>query len=176
MIVARVQVRRFVGLLASAVAALALVASPAGAASRTVNDAAGDAARALDITSVRYTNNDASVVFTWHLRRVTASTRLTGTTLDTCGGSCSDYYQYRVGKFGGAPKVHVYKGLASGGLKKRACGGARVTWQPPRHLVRARVPRSCMVGPAKLFMQSWSAKTWTGRAVDITRGRDVVRG
>ena len=125
---------------------------------------------------MRYTNNDTSVVFTWHLRKVADSTRLIGTSLDTCAGSCSEYYQYRVGKVDGVPKVRVYKGQASGGFKRRSCGGAKVAWQPAKHRVRAQVPKVCMVGPAKLFMQSWTAKNWAGRAVDLTQGRNVPRG
>lgn len=150
--------------------------SPAQAASRTVSDPSGDAPRALDITSVRYTNNDSSVVFTWHLRTVANTTRLIGTTLDTCGGACSDYYQYRVGKASGVARVRVYAGTSGGGLRHRSCGGARVSWRPADHLVRAWIPKRCMVGPAALYMQSWSARTWSGRAVDVTRIRHVARG
>ena len=162
-------------LVPSLLAVTALAPGSAEAANRTVSDRAGDAAPALDITSVRYTNNDTSVAFTWHLRKVRNTTRLIGTTLDTCDGLCSDYYQYRVARVNGVPKVRVYRGLASGGLKQRNCSGAEVTWSPVRHVIHARVPKRCMVGPAELFMQSWTVRVWTGRPADLTAGRDVAR-
>jgi hypothetical protein len=81
-----------VALLPTSLTAAMLAATPAEASSRTVSDPSGDAVRALDITSVRYSNNDTSVAYVWDLRKVAKTTRLVGTTLDTCGGLCSDYY------------------------------------------------------------------------------------
>jgi hypothetical protein len=75
----------------------------------------------------------------------------------------------------GTPRVRVYRGLASGGFSRRYCPRAHVSWRPAAHLVRAWVPKRCMVGPGELFMQSWSTTKGSRRAADLTRVRNVAR-
>lgn len=129
------------------VVALALTAVVVGAppAARAATIRIGDPDRdgqqgaALDITSVRLSNNDHAVVTEIAFRRVTA-------------GDLALYYR-PVGS-GGEDVVQVVSRHRGRGDRnyvatldgRQPCGGLRVTWDDARDTARVRLPATCLRG------------------------------
>ena len=155
-----------------AIVATLLTAAPIAAGTRIQADPVGDSARSVDLKSARYTNGNTFVAFRWKFVHLKRSTRAHGTSLDTCGGFCREYYRVAVGRKHGRVQARLFEGRA-----RVRCRGIDTSWRAAKGVVTARVPKRCIVGPLGLRMQVWASTSWGpgGEPRDVVRRRTVPR-